>query len=250
MTSPLNSEPESAPPAANEADWYDRLYQKEFAMAPWHRLAIPDLAVNLTADMRLLELGCGQAHVLRHLVASRVLEEGNVHAIDQSSAAVEFAKSKLPKAHLTTGDIYRLSYPDGHFDVCLMMEVIEHLTSPAPALQQIWRVLKPGGLLYLSFPNYLHLPWLAVRILAQITNHPNWILLQPIDKIYFAPGLTRRVGREGFTLQRAIGTIYGPPIVYQWEQDWMTLALNRLGLWWLSFHPIMVFQKTRQGPAG
>jgi len=47
-------------------------------------------------------------------------------------------------------------YPDAHFDLVIMCETLEHLNfNPLPVIKEINRVMKPGGLLYLTVPNQL-----------------------------------------------------------------------------------------------
>jgi SAM-dependent methyltransferase len=234
------SQPE---PKARESDWYDDFYQAIQKMGPWYYFMIPHLKKVLPKGSRLLELGCGQGHVLRYLVDKNLISSANISAIDQSKTAVEFVKNHLPDADLRVGDIYRLDFPDDFFQICLLMETIEHLTEPRVALEQILRVLAPGGILYVSFPNFLHLPWLAVRLLSDLLHKPNWIVRQPIDKIYTVLGVIRLLKRAGFQFESGIGSGYGPPVFYPWEKEWMTRGLNSLKLWWLSFHPILVFRK-------
>jgi SAM-dependent methyltransferase len=177
------------------------------------------------------------------------LPECRIFGLDQSRVAVQSVQEAMPAAHLAAGDIYHLPYPEASFDVCFLMETIEHLTDPMPALREVHRVLAPGGTLYVSFPNFLNLPWLAVRILAERFNRPNWIVLQPVDKIYTVPKVKRLIAETGFVFQAGIGSNYAPPVLYKWERDWMTRGLNAVGLWWLSFHPILVFRKmTIEGP--
>src|SRR6266436_7064351 len=150
---------------AKEAAWYDEFYQQlQKQMGAWYHALLPDLRAHLTRETKLLELGCGQGHILRYLVGEGLIPEKNIFAIDQSKTAVEFVKKALPDADIATGDIYKLIYPKDSFDIVLLMETIEHLEEPALALEQIFSVMTPGGLLYLSFPNFLHLPWLLVRI--------------------------------------------------------------------------------------
>src|SRR6185369_6211523 len=123
-----------------------------------------------------------------------------------------------------------------------------HLENPEKPLSNIARILKPGGLLFVSFPNYLHLPWLLVRILAEKLNHPNWIVLQPVDKIYTVFGLITLFRKAGFDFRKGVGSNYGPPILYPLETDGLTRLLNGMRLWWVSFHPILVFQKPSTDP--
>ena len=229
----------------SDADWYDEFYRKEqVGLAPWYRFLLPALKEELRPATRLVELGCGQAHILRLLAQQNLLPEENITGVDQSQTAVDSARQKLPKAEMMVGDIYKLdNLPDGNFDICLLMETIEHLEQPEIPIANIRRILKPNGLLFVSFPNYLHLPWLVVRILAEKLNHPNWIVLQPVDKIYTVFSVIRLFRKGGFRFVKGVGSNYGPPVFYPLETDGITRTLNKLRLWRLSLHPILVFQK-------
>lgn len=51
-----------------------------------------------------------------------------------------------------------LPYPDNHFDAVILSEVIEHLNfNPLPVLQEINRILKKDGILYITTPNQVNL---------------------------------------------------------------------------------------------
>lgn len=229
---------------AKEAGWYDEFYkQVQTKMAPWYQFLMPDLILELKGNSRLVELGCGQGHILRLLARHSAIREENIFGIDQSAVAVDFTRNLLPQAKISTQDIYHLDFPPAHFDICLLMETIEHLENPVLALERIREIVVPGGILYISFPNFFHLPWLAVRILAEKLNRPNWIVLQPVDKIYTTLHVIKLAERAGFQLEKGIGSNYGPPVFYPLEKEWVTKSLNALGLWHLSFHPILKFRK-------
>jgi len=234
-----------------DATWYDEFYKKhQVGLPPWYRFLLPHLKNTIKPTMKLVELGCGQGHILRVLIQANIVSQENVTGVDQSKTAVEFCARELPEAKFLTADLYDLKeFGPEMFDICLLMETIEHLEDPAPPIANIHRILKPGGWLYVSFPNYLHLPWLLVRILAEKLNRPNWIVLQPVDKIYTTFGVTRFFRSGGFEFLKGIGSNYGPPILYPLETDGITRLLNGLGLWRLSFHPILVFRKPQvSGP--
>lgn len=230
-------------PAAQEADWYDDFYHRLQLMGPWYSHMLPDLVRSTNSLSSLIEFGCGQAHAFRYLVEKGLVRQDQLHAIDQSRTAVDFVRTQLPHSDIQVGDIYKLQFRDSQFDLALLMETIEHLEFPDAGLAEIRRTMMPGGLLYLSFPNFLHLPWLAVRLLSDLLNKPNWIVRQPVDKIYTVFGVIRLLKKTGFRFERAIGSNYGPPLLYRFEKEWVTKLLNRLGLWWLSFHPILVFRR-------
>ena len=51
---------------------------------------------------------------------------------------------------------HHFPYPDAHFDLVIMCETLEHLNfNPLPVIKEINRVMRPGGLFYLTVPNQL-----------------------------------------------------------------------------------------------
>lgn len=239
---------QSVSPEKKAALWYDDYYQKTATdLGPWNEFLLPELAAVLQPQHKLIELGCGQGHVLRYIAETGLLPAKNICGMDQSLVAVDFVRAHIPAAHCFVGDLHKLDLPDASFDFCLLMETIEHLTDPLPVLQKINRLLSPAGVLYLSFPNYLHLPWYLVRILAEKFDKPNWINLQPVDKIYTVFTVKKYLQTAGFEWEKSIGTTYCPPMSWallrRLERPWITRLFNRLGLWRISFHPIMKFRK-------
>lgn len=49
-------------------------------------------------------------------------------------------------------DLHQLAVADGTYDIVICSQVLEHLPEPEQALQELYRVLKPGGRLWLSTP--------------------------------------------------------------------------------------------------
>ena len=63
-------------------------------------------------------------------------------------AGIECVAANLKRRHFP--------YPDAYFDLVIMCETLEHLNfNPLPVIKEINRVMKPGGLLYLTVPNQL-----------------------------------------------------------------------------------------------
>lgn len=97
---------------------------------------------------RLLDIGCGQGHLLR---AAR--DRGwQVTGYDVDPATVR----KVAAEHdleILAGDLLTLDLPDRAFDVITLNHVLEHLKQPAPLIRRIGELLAPGGLLLISVPN-------------------------------------------------------------------------------------------------
>jgi len=227
-----------------DVNWYDRFYKNEQTDFPsWYVFMLPELIKEIQENSSLLELGCGQAKGLRYLVNNYYIKQKGVFGIDQSSEAIKFSKKSLPRANLEQGNIYSLKYKNNSIDFVIIMEVIEHLEKPLQAMKEAYRVLKPNGMLILSFPNFFNIPWLILRILSEKLNKPNWVVLQPIDKIYTTSYINKLSKQTGFKYKKIIGSTYFPPILYRYENIIITKLLNKLRLNHLSFHPILFFKK-------
>lgn len=86
-------------------------------------------------------------------------------------------------------------FPDDHFDVVLCMEVLEHLCySPSHMLAESHRVLAPGGLFFLTVPNFLNVKRLVNMALGRPTEYPySGYGVYGRHAREFAPGEVRRL---------------------------------------------------------
>lgn len=117
-----------------------------------------------TADetTRVLELGCGRAQSIGALLAS--LDKCKFSGVEASTAAVEAARNEHPDYDLQTGDITRLPFAEASFDIVTLNYVLEHLPAPFRVMDEILRVLRPGGLVGMIVP-VSDLPWALPRSL-------------------------------------------------------------------------------------
>jgi 2-polyprenyl-3-methyl-5-hydroxy-6-metoxy-1,4-benzoquinol methylase len=97
---------------------------------------------------RFLDVGCGRGEVVW---AAR--ECGwDTEGCDLSENFVRYAREvNGVNAHAAT--LEQMNYADSSFDVVTMVEVIEHLYDPAETVRELRRVVRPGGLVYISTPN-------------------------------------------------------------------------------------------------
>lgn len=110
------------------------------------------LAAYLRPDRRILEVGCGTGRAAGQWIHRRA---GDYTGVDISDSAVTEARS-LGLNVRTIEDASRLPFKDASFALVLCLEVLEHLFQPQSAVQEILRVLQPGGVLIASVPNLTH----------------------------------------------------------------------------------------------
>jgi len=100
----------------------------------------------------VLDLGCGNGRSLEILKEKKI----DYFGLDVSKKLIEIAKKKYPQNRFEVGDILKLPYPDNFFDKVLAIRILHHIPSKEfqlQALQEIKRILKPGGLLILTVWN-------------------------------------------------------------------------------------------------
>ena len=107
------------------------------------------------AGVNVIELGCGSARLLREMLELGLTR----HAVGLEVDTRQHAKNLTnPMAGLTCvhASATAVPYPDAHFDLALMLKSLHHvpLHDMARALDEVARVLKPGGWLYVSEPVY------------------------------------------------------------------------------------------------
>lgn len=90
---------------------------------------------------RLLDIGCGSGHLLARAAADGL----DVSGVDVARAALAAAGQLVPGAVLRDADAHDLPFDDDGFDLVTLVQVLEHVTDPVPALREAGRVCVPGG---------------------------------------------------------------------------------------------------------
>jgi 2-polyprenyl-3-methyl-5-hydroxy-6-metoxy-1,4-benzoquinol methylase/glycosyltransferase involved in cell wall biosynthesis len=134
---------------------------------------------------RILDVGCGAGHLLK------VAMDCGWRAYGTEIAAGAFDQLAKLGVDAFRGELQSARYSDGFFDVVYCSEVIEHLLGPVSFLEESARILRPGGLLYLTTPNFNSL---SRRLLGL-----EWRVFGKEHVCYFTPAsLSRAVLRAGF----------------------------------------------------
>ncbi|MET7696601.1 methyltransferase domain-containing protein [Streptomyces sp. NPDC005485] len=168
----------------------------------------------------VLDIGCGDGTAAA--TAAPLLAGHRLVGVDWSQDALRRAHARLPYAvrgELTDGG---LPFAAGAADAVLFSEVIEHLVDPDAALDEIRRVLRPGGHLMLSTPN-LAAWYNRALLLAGVQPVFSEVSLRAIHgrpgtevvghlRLYTARALREFVAASGFEVVRLRGApFHGVP---------------------------------------
>lgn len=135
---------------ANPAGQYSYVYLTRF-MKAWSEQHFG----RPFGELDVLDWGCGKGHVSkmlrdlgpRTIDSCDVLSEKDDSAFGQEAPILKrFGIAVTPLEHE-----YLLPYADDSYDVLLSMGVLEHVPNDRASLQEIYRVLRPGGLFFCFF---------------------------------------------------------------------------------------------------
>jgi SAM-dependent methyltransferase len=120
-------------------------WQKEFtegADVEYEEQILPLAASHLAGAESVLDLGCGEGQIARLAVAGGAAP---AIGVDGSAAQIEEAVRRAGGPAYVRGRAERLPFPDSSFDAIVTCLVLEHLADLDAALDEVARVLAPGG---------------------------------------------------------------------------------------------------------
>ena len=101
---------------------------------------------DLSPGARVLDAGCGTGFTVGRL-RGQGFEVVGVEPADEMRRRAQAAN---PGATIVEGDIEALPFPDASFDALISIEVVRYLADPSRALTECARVLRPGGVAFIT----------------------------------------------------------------------------------------------------
>lgn len=114
---------------------------------------------EMFADKVVLDVGCGAGGKTMYYASQGVKHIVGMDIVSHYKAEAEQLAEQLGYADRFTfvvGDAAHTQFPDNHFDTIIMNDAMEHVDRPDLVLDEVRRILKPGGRLYVNFPPYYH----------------------------------------------------------------------------------------------
>ena len=120
------------------------------------------LETYLTPESRLLDVGCGPGTIT--LDFAEKLNAGSVIGIDTSEDIIEKALEGVStpdrkNCFFKVGNAYNLDFDDNSFDIVHAHQVLQHLKDPIAAIQEMRRVVRPGGIVAIRDADYGGMIW-------------------------------------------------------------------------------------------
>lgn len=200
----------------------------EFAIRLVASRHVKFLASRVPRGGRILDVGCGRGVLLRQL-ADRGFE---AHGFEVSESAAVGVDSRIQLR--IADDLCEAEYPDGHFDQVIIWHVLEHVCDPRATIDEIRRILKPGGEVVVAVPNFssLQARW----------SGPAWFHLDLPRHLYHFPAaaLARLLEESGFRI-----TSSHHFSLRQNPFGWVQSALNKLT--WLPRNALYELLHQRNG---
>ncbi|HZR57825.1 MAG TPA: class I SAM-dependent methyltransferase [Terriglobales bacterium] len=177
-------------------DYYS--YQDNSRRSRWKDLLrtalhfhVQTLDPKFPAPGKMLDLGCGSGWFMLTMQA----QGWETHGVEISAAAAELGH-KSSGLNIFSGTLDQANYPSEFFDYVRSNHSFEHISCPSGTLNEIHRILKPGGKVLIGVPNIDSLN-------AKLFQQYWWYLGAPVHPFnYSAQTLSRLLQKHQFNIQQ------------------------------------------------
>ena len=221
--------------AAKFEAWYDALDRSRFSNAFTYGRSkidaiVDELFDSLPKGAKILDVGCGTGE---HL--ARAAKKGlKPFGVEPAPSMLDFARRNVATADLRQGVATDLPFDDGEFDLVIMVEVLRYLDRPdtETALREARRVLKPGGLLFVTLVNRWALDgFYILQRVRQLLRRRQFDEVNPYCLFHSPASARRDLESAGFADVRTEGRLLAPlRIAYKLSEafgGWLARRLEK-----------------------
>jgi ubiquinone/menaquinone biosynthesis C-methylase UbiE len=155
---------------------FDRMasyYADERGQSPWFQAQLKIVLEMIDSEQGLvLDIGCAAGAEFEPLLARGF----RIVGFDYAPEMIRLAQQRFgasPAVHLCRADAESLPFPDSSFDHVVCLGVFEYLSTYERGLEEIRRVLRPGGLAIISLPTRISLDRFSYNLI-NMTAVPVW----------------------------------------------------------------------------
>ena len=190
---------EKIPSKTELVDYYSNEYERTNYLSP-----ITEKRYNQLLDgfekyrknNRILDIGAGCGF----FITTAKKRGWEVYGTELSKNSV--AGCKNLNSELSYGELHELQFPEESFDVVVNLEVIEHLNNPIQFVGEISRILRKGGITYLTTPNFNAIHRFRLKEKYDVISYPNHLC-------YYTPKTIKKLFKaNNFTPKKVITTGY------------------------------------------
>lgn len=112
----------------------------------------------------ILDIGCGEGYYTSAIASTMADKQGQIYGLDVARSAIKAAAKRYQSVEFCVASVKRLPFADKQFDA------VTKIYAPAD-MQQLNRIIKPGGYLLIVTPGAYHLYQLKQLIYSQVQLH-------------------------------------------------------------------------------
>jgi SAM-dependent methyltransferase len=166
---------------------------------------------------RILDVGCGMGFFLDEAHK----RNWEVHGTEYTDEAIEMCKGKNINMH--KGDLDGINFADMEFDVITSFEVIEHVKNPQEHVIKMTSLLRKGGIIYITTPNFNSLNSRILKDKWNVISYPehlNYFSKLSLDALMTSNGFKRLSLRtEGISPGRLFKSRQGEKMDFSNEEN-------------------------------